>query len=208
MAVLIGGGEGKIDPNDSQGIGQGLYLSTDRSATLASVQEATQVSLRDRNPERLNELMHQIDEDWQDLTALERVQETWATFTEVYSLVAYTAWDIEASRGNLVGPDVNAPTLGDVAEATVRDQIASGALGIALALDEMMDKLEAQKELVAAENFGDNESDAGKSSSNLVVLANCLRPISDVIQDAAADLKSSTLNTLDTARHRQPSGNE
>ena len=68
--------------------------------------------------------------------------------------------------------------------------------------------VEAQKELIAAENFGDDESDAGKSSSNLVVLANCMRPISDVIQNAAADLKSSTLNILGTARHRQPGTDE
>ena len=166
------------------------------------------MSMRDRNPEELTQLMDQIHEEWKHLTAAERVQRTWATFIEVYSLVAHIAWGIEASRGNLVAPDAEIPAIDEVLAATIKDHIADEPLSLAAALDELMDKLEAQKELIAAENFGDDKSDTGKFSGSLVVLANCMRPISDVIQDAAADLKSSTLNTLDTARHRQTSTDE
>ena len=163
------------------------------------------MALRDTNPQRLEALILQKEQAWENSTPEERVQQTWDTFIKVYMLLADIAWDIEASRGNLARPSTVPPQLPeDGLMATVRDQIASQALDTSATIADLMDELEAQQQIISGENFGDDSTPTGKSSSTVVVLINCLRPIAEVIQDAAAETKSGTMDSLQSFRRRQP----
>lgn len=162
------------------------------------------MTLRDTNPQRLEALILQTEQAWENSTAEERVQKTWDAFTKVYMLLAHIAWDIEASRGNLARSNSVPPQPMDNAmTAIIRDQIASEALNTSANLGDLMDELEAQQQIIAGENFGDDSTPTGKSSSTIVVLINCLRPIAEVIQDAVADTKSGTMDSLQSVRRRQ-----
>ncbi len=63
------------------------------------------MTLRDTNPQRLEALMREVEEEWANNNGDERVQQTWMSFVQVFQLVAAIAWDIEASRGNLGDPN-------------------------------------------------------------------------------------------------------
>ena len=162
------------------------------------------MALRDTNPQRLEALILQTKEAWENSTAEERVQKTWDAFIKVYMFLANIALDIEASRGNLVKSNSVPPQpIDEAMTATVRDLIASEALNTSANLGDLMDELEAQQQIIAKENFWDDSTPTGKSSSTLVVLINCLRPIAEVIQDAAADTKSGTMDSLQSVHRRQ-----
>ena len=161
------------------------------------------MTLRDTNPQRFEALMREVEEEWANSNGDERVQQTWRSFTQVFQLVAAIAWDIEASRGNLGDPNrVSQVQIDDLLATTVRDGIASGALDRAAVVDQLIDKLEAQQQIIAIENFGDEDTPTGRLSGSLVVLINCLRPIAEVVQDAAADNKSSTMDRLQAIQQR------
>ena len=157
------------------------------------------MTLRDTSPQRLKELIEQVEEEWANTTPEERVQETWNAFVKVYVSLANVAWGIEASQGHLNNPKrVQPPPLDSTTTAQVRDLIASQALSNSEEIGDLIDKLEAQQQIIATENFGDQATSTGRSSDTLVVLINCLRPMAEVIQDAAADAKSGTMTTLQT----------
>ena len=162
------------------------------------------MTLRDTDPRRLENLIKDAQQEWENTTGEERVQQTWDTFLQAYQLIGDVAWEIEASRGNLGDPNrISQIRPDDPVAVSVRDYIASGALNTSATLNELMDKLEAQQQIIAAENFGDDSTPTGKSSGMLVVLVNCLRPIAEVIQDAAADNKSSTMDRLQGIQQRE-----
>ena len=162
------------------------------------------MTLRDTNPRRLEALMREVEEEWANNDGDERVQQTWRSFVQVFQLVAAIAWDIEASRGNLGDPNrISQVQIDDLLATTVRDGIASGALNRSAIMDQLIDKLEAQQQIIAIENFGDENTPTGRLSGSLVMMINCLRPIADVIQDSAADNKSSTMDHLRTIQQRE-----
>ena len=162
------------------------------------------MTLRDTNPQRLEALMRDVEEEWANNNGDERVQQTWRSFVQVFQLVAAIAWDIEASRGNLGDPNrISQAQIDDLLATAVRDNIASGALNRSAILNQLIDKLEAQQQIIAIENFGDDNTPTGRLSDSLVMLINCLRPISEVIQDAAADNKSSTMDRLQAIQQRE-----
>ena len=162
------------------------------------------MTLRDTNPQRLEALMREVEEEWANNDGDERVQQTWRSFGQVFQLIAMIALDIEASRGNLGDPNrVSQVQIDDLLATTVRDGIASGALNRSAIMDQLIDKLEAQQQIIALENFGDENTPTGRLSGSLVVLINCLRPIAEVIQDAAAENKSSTMDRLRAIQQRE-----
>lgn len=163
------------------------------------------MTLRDTNPQRLNELIEQVEQEWANTTPEERVQETWNAFVKVYVSLANVAWGIEASQGHLINSKRDQPpSLDSITTAQIRDSIASQALSSSENIEDLIDKLEAQQQIIAAENFGDETTSTGRSSGTLVVLINCLRPIAEVIQDAAANTKSGTMTALQTIQRPNP----
>ena len=161
------------------------------------------MALRDTNPKQLRTLIEETEREWANITAEDRVQQTSNTFIQAYILVAEVAWEVEASRGNLREPSkVSEIAPGELFEAKVRDSIASNALNRSAKLNDLMDKLEAQQQIIAAENFGDHNTPIGKSSERLVVLINGLRPIAEVVQDVSADNKSIAMDRLETIQRR------
>ena len=132
------------------------------------------------------------------------MQQTWGTFFQAYHRIGLVAWEIEASRSNLGDPNRASQTKPDEhTAASIKDYIASGALNESVSLNELLDNLEARQQIIAGDNFGDDSTPTGKSSATLVVLINSLRPIAEVIQDAAADNKSSTLDRLRAVQQRE-----
>ena len=127
------------------------------------------MTLRDTNPQRQNELIEQAQQEWENSTPEERVQETWDTFVKVYVTLAHVAWDIESSQGHLTNTDtVRPPSLDNITMAQVRDLIASQALSGSATIGDLIDKLEAQQQIIAAENFGDRTTSPGRLSDTLV----------------------------------------
>lgn len=130
------------------------------------------MALKDTNSRRVEALMREIREEWANSDGDERVQETWRSFIQVFQLVGVIAWDVEASRGNLVDPNrVSEVQIDDLLATTVSNDIASGALNRSAILNQLMDKLEAQQQIIAIENFGDADTPTGRSSEALVVLS-------------------------------------
>ena len=87
------------------------------------------MALKDTNSRRVEALMREIREEWANSDGDERVQETWRSFIQVFQLVGVIAWDVEASRGNLVDPNrVSEVQIDDLLATTVSNDIASGAL--------------------------------------------------------------------------------
>ena len=87
------------------------------------------MTLRDTDPRRLENLIKDAQQEWENTTGEERVQQTWNTFIQAYQLIGAVAWEIEASRGNLGGPNrVSQTQPADTVAVSVRDYIAGGAL--------------------------------------------------------------------------------
>ena len=164
-----------------------------------------EMQLRDTNPQRLDELMEQVQQEWVNTTQEERVQKTWDAFVGVYAALSRIAWDIEASQYRPVSSERTPPAIDDIGVAQIRDQIAGQALRGSGSIEELIDKLEARQQIIATENFGDQTTSTGRSSDTVLVLINCLRPIAEVIFDAAATAKSGTMTTLQTAQRPNPS---
>ena len=160
------------------------------------------MTLRDTDPQRLEQLMEEVDSAWKDWSREERVNQVLQDFAHVYFLVARIAWNVEAAKGNLNQQGYVPPEQTDYAlVAQAKDTIANQAVQGSSQLGVLMDKLEAAQQLIAAENFGD-ETEVGKLSDTVVTLVNCIRPISEVVQDAAVDAKLTTMDALETRRHR------
>ena len=162
------------------------------------------MTLRQTDPRRLEMLIEEVLREWANTSGEERVQQTWGAFFQAYHRIGLVAWDIEASRGNLRDPNsVHQPKPDERTAASISDHIASGALSESTSLNELLDNLEARQQIIAGDNFGDDSTPTGKSSATLVVLINSLRPIAEVIQDAAADNKSGTLDRLQAVQQRE-----
>ena len=163
------------------------------------------MALRETNPERLTELMEQVSQEWDGLSAEERVELTLEAFMRTFGVIAEVAYEVEASQGHIAlesrERDKTLP-LDHPKRARVRDYIASDALALSKTLPEAIDGLEARQQIIAVENFGD-ESPTGQLSETLVVLINQLRPIAEVIQDAAATVKSGTMTTVQRNQERK-----
>ena len=158
------------------------------------------MTLRDTNPERLEQLMKEIQKGWEDKSEEEHLEETWKSFLRLYFSLAEIAWEIEASQGHLSDKSKEPPGYSNTQKAEIRDLIASGALRQSAEIADAIDKLEAQKEIVAWENLGEKDEFKRKTSDMLITMINCVRPIADVIQDAAANVKSESMTTLGVIR--------
>ena len=160
------------------------------------------MTLRDNDPQRLEQLMEEVDSEWKEWSREERVNQVLQDFARVYSLVARIAWDVEAAKGNLNLQGYVRPEQTDYSlVAQAKDAIANQAVQGSSQLGVLIDRLEAEQQLIAGENFGD-ETEVGKLSDTVVILINCIRPISEVIRDAAVDARLITMDALETRRHR------
>ncbi len=165
------------------------------------------MALRDTNPEEIDRLMREVQSEWEQKDAEEHVQETWTLFLQVYQLIGMVSLDIEASKGHLNQEALRNRTA-SIANAQVEDHIASQALSLSAKISPMLDKLEAQQQIIARENWGDDQTPTGKMSGTVVTLINLIRPIAEVIQDAAADNKVGTMDRLHTTVPREQTQTE
>ena len=165
------------------------------------------MALRDTNPEEIERLMREVQSEWEQKDAEEHVQETWTLFLQVYNLIAMASLEIEASKGHLNQEELRNRTA-SIENAQVKDIIASEALSLSAQISPMLDKLEAQQQIIAWENWGDDQTPIGKMSGTIVTLINLIRPIAEVIQDAAADNKVGTMDRLHTTVPREQTQTE
>ena len=166
-------------------------------------------------PENIRAMQEEMYDEWKDLTPSDRVDELNRMFVETYGEIARAALEIEASRGNLqaqaprklqelVGRDRrNIPWAVGAIEAAIKDGLATQSLRRSKTITEMMDALRVAQGIVALEFFGD-ESPLGKRADGLIVMINQLEWISDVIQDASAEVKSRTMDTMRIEGPRLP----
>ncbi|MCY4476051.1 MAG: hypothetical protein OXC83_11555 [Chloroflexi bacterium] len=144
-------------------------------------------------------------EEWKSKPRTEWVDDTQRHFDETFELLAKLSYEIEASQGNLAllaeDAGMTKPDNHDMVAPFIRDAIATEGLNISDQLIKLMDQLEVKKDLVASQFFGEH-SELADHVGELVVKCNQMRWIVDVIVDAAATSKSTTM-TLRERRTRE-----